>query len=265
MAAPFDHIASTYDSMFTKSAIGQLQRKRVWSYIEGIMPDLKGFEMLELNCGTGEDAVLFGERGFNIVATDISAEMLKVTQKKAEQYSMQHRISSHYLDLESFNETLFDKKFDLVFSNFGGLNCINPESLKKLLENLPSILKPGGRFVGVIMPKFCAWETVFFLLRLQFKKAFRRLTSKEVISDLHGVNMKTWYYHPQQIRNWSKGKFKLISIRPVGVALPPSYLERFFSLKKRWLLHLNNFEKKLSRTSILSGMSDHFVIDLQLK
>lgn len=265
MAVPFDHIAPSYDSLFTKSAIGQLQRKRVWNYVEGIIPELHGFEMLELNCGTGEDAILFGERGFNIVATDISGEMLKVTQKKAEQFSMQHRISSHYLDLESFNETLFDKKFDLVFSNFGGLNCINPESFKKLLENLPSILNPGGRFVGVIMPKFCAWETVFFLLRLQFKKAFRRLTSKEVITDLQGTSMKTWYYQPSQIKNWSKEKFSLISIRPIGVTLPPSYLEKFFSLRKRWLLQLNKFEKNLSNTSLLSGMSDHFVIDLQLK
>lgn len=265
MAVPFDHIASTYDSVFTKSLIGQLQRKRVWSYIESIMPQLSGFEMLELNCGTGEDAVLFGERGFNIVATDISEEMLKVTQKKAEQFSMQHRISSHYLDLESFNETLFDKKFDLVFSNFGGLNCINPESLRRLMQNLAYILKPGGRFVGVIMPKFCAWETIFFLLRLQFKKAFRRLTSKEVVTDLQGITMKTWYYHPSQIREWSKEKFRLISLRPVGIALPPSYLENFFSLKKRWLLRLNTFEKQMGKTSLLSGMSDHFVIDLQLK
>src|SRR5437870_3903806 len=115
MGVPFDHIATTYDSMFTKTAIGQLQRKRVWSYVEKIIPDLTGFEMLELNCGTGEDAVLFGERGFSIVATDISHEMLNVTYKKAEQYSMQNKISSHYLDLESFDETLFDKKFDLVF------------------------------------------------------------------------------------------------------------------------------------------------------
>src|SRR5688500_9177279 len=155
MGMPFDHIASTYDSVFTRSAIGQFQRKRVWKYIENVIPDLKGFEMLELNCGTGEDALLFGERGFNIVATDIGQEMLKITQKKAEQVSLQHRISSHYLDLDSFNETLFDKKFDLVFSNFGGLNGLNPESLRKLLQNLPSILNPGGRFVGVIMPKFC--------------------------------------------------------------------------------------------------------------
>lgn len=178
---------------------------------------------------------------------------------------MQHRISSHYLDLESFNETLFDKKFDLVFSNFGGLNCINPESLRRLMQNLAYILKPGGRFVGVIMPKFCAWETIFFLLRLQFKKAFRRLTSKEVVTDLQGITMKTWYYHPSQIREWSKEKFRLISLRPVGIALPPSYLENFFSLKKRWLLRLNTFEKQMGKTSLLSGMSDHFVIDLQLK
>src|SRR6185503_1515232 len=147
----------------------------------------------------------------------------KVAQKKAEQFSMQHRISSHYLDLDSFNETLFDKKFDLVFSNFGGLNCINPESFKKLLDSLPAILNPGGRFVGVVMPKFCAWETVFFLLRFQFRKAFRRLTSKEVISDIQGVSSKTWYYQPRQIRQWSKEKFRLISLRPVGITLPPSY------------------------------------------
>jgi ubiquinone/menaquinone biosynthesis C-methylase UbiE len=265
MAVPFDHIASTYDSLFTRSAIGQLQRKRVWKYIEQIMPDLKGFEMLELNCGTGEDAVLFGERGFNIVATDISQEMLKVTQKKAEQFSMQNRISSQYLDLDSFNETLFDKKFDLVFSNFGGLNCINPDSLQKLLNTLPAILNPGGRFVGVIMPKFCAWETFYFLSRFRFKKAFRRYTSEEVISDLHGTSLRTWYYQPSQVVKWSREKFSLISIRPVGFALPPSYLERFFSLKKRWLLRLNNIEKKLNQSSVFSGMSDHFVIDLKLK
>jgi ubiquinone/menaquinone biosynthesis C-methylase UbiE len=265
MAVPFDHIASTYDSVFTRSAIGQLQRKRVWRYIEKIIPDLNGFEMLELNCGTGEDAMMFGERGFNIVATDVSQEMLKVTQKKAEQFSLQSKISSHYLDLDSFNETLFDKKFDLVFSNFGGLNCINPESFKKLLDTIPSILNPGGRFIGVIMPKFCAWETLFFLFRLQFRKAFRRLTSKEVSTDLQGIKLKTWYYHPSQIKNWSKSKFRLVSIRPIGVALPPSYLENFFAVKKRWLIRLNKVEKKFGKISLFSGMSDHFVIDLQLR
>lgn len=265
MAVPFDHIASVYDSTFTRSAIGQMQRKRVWGYVEKVMPDLPGFEMLELNCGTGEDAVIFGEKGFNILATDISSEMLKVTNRKAEQYSMQNRISSHYLDLESFDETLFDKKFDLVFSNFGGLNCINPESLKTLLQKLPLIMNPGGRFIGVIMPKFCAWETAFFILRLQFRKAFRRFTSKEVLSNLHGTNIRTWYYHPSQIKKWAKPQFRVVALKPIGVALPPSYLENFFGFHKRILLGLNAVERTFSHFTSLAGISDHFIIDLKLR
>lgn len=264
MGVPFDHISSTYDSLFTESAIGQLQRKAVWSYLEKVMPDLKGFEMLELNCGTGEDAMLFGEHGFNIMATDISSEMLKVTTLKARQFSMQHRISSHYLDLESFDETIFDKKFDLVFSNFGGLNCINPQSFQKLMTKLPSIMNPGGRFIGVIMPKFCAWETAFFLIRFQFRKAFRRLTSKEVMSNFYGENVKTWFYNPSQVKKWAMKKFSLVALKPIGLALPASYLESFFKFRSELLLKLNGIDTKV-KASFFSGMADHFIIDLKLR
>lgn len=264
MGMPFDHIASPYDSLFTKSPIVQLQRKDVWRYVESVLPELKGFEMLELNCGTGEDAVLFGEGGLNLVATDISEEMLKVTEKKAEQFSMQNKISSHYLDLDNCNEALFDKKFDLIFSNFGGINCINPESLQVLMGKLPRLLKPGGRFIGVVMPKFCAWETIFFLLRCQFRKAFRRFSSRQTFTDVHGPNLKMWYYRPSQLRQWSKAHFRLVSLKPIGVVLPPAYLERFFTVKKRWLLRLNKIEKKFNNSSLFSGMADNYLIDLQL-
>lgn len=264
MAAPFDHITPSFDSLFTKSAIGQLQRKHVWRYIEKIVPELNGFEMLEINCGSGEDANLFSEAGFNLVATDIGQEMLKVTDKKVEQFSMQQNISSQYLDLDSLNQTLFNKKFDLIFSNFGGLNCVSPEAMKKLLKKLPSMLNPGGRFVGVIMPKFCAWETIFFLLRLQFKKAFRRMSRGDA-TNLQEGNAKAWYYQPTEIRRWSKHAFRVIDVRPIGVTLPPVYLERFFEMKKRWLMTLNRVERKLVQRSILSGMADHYVIDLQLR
>jgi ubiquinone/menaquinone biosynthesis C-methylase UbiE len=239
MGVPFDHIASTYDSSFTRTPIGQLQRKQVWSYLEKITTELKGLDILELNCGTGEDAVLFSEKGFNIVATDVSEEMLKVTQEKVQQYSMQHKISSQYLDLDSFDDSLFEKKFDLIFSNFGGLNCINPESLKKLLEKIPAILSPGGRLVAVIMPKFCLWESLYFFWKLQFNNIFRRWTKEGVEAGLLGANIKTWYYHPAQIRKWTSKRFEVVATKPVGLALPPSYLQKFFSTHRRFLWRLN--------------------------
>ena len=265
MSAPFDHIAPSYDSVFSRSAIGQLQRKQVWNYLEKIMPQLQGLDILELNCGTGEDAMLFGERGFNIIATDISGEMLKVTQQKIEQYSMQHRVSSRYLDLDNFNESVFDKKFDLIFSNFGGLNCISPEALKKLLNKLPSILSPGGRFIAVIMPRFCTWETLYFLAKFQFKKAVRRWTKKEVNTRLEGVSLNIWYYNTSDIEQWTQGQYAMMGMKPVGIALPPSYLEGFFVRRKRSLLFMNRIEEKLNHLKSLCNLSDHYLIDLKLR
>ncbi len=99
MTEAFDHIATTYDDIFTTSATGQLQRDLVRDYLEGILPRLNGTTMLELNCGTGEDAVWFGTRGFDVTATDISREMLNVTQRKAQQYSLEQRITTQRLDL----------------------------------------------------------------------------------------------------------------------------------------------------------------------
>ncbi len=264
MGVPFDHIASSYDSSFTRTPIGQLQRKQVWNYLEKITAELKGLDILELNCGTGEDAVLFSEKGFNIVATDVSEEMLKVTQEKVQQYSMQNKISSQYLDLDSFDDSLFEKKFDLVFSNFGGLNCINPESLRKLLDKLPAILSPEGRFVAVIMPKFCLWESIYFLLKFQFRNAFRRWTKGSVEAGLQGAKVKTWYFRPAQVKAWAT-KFSQVSIRPIGIALPPSYLQQYFSKHKRFLGILNGLEKKLNTWSLLAGIADHYLIDLKVK
>ena len=265
MGVPFDHIATNYDAVFTNSAISQLQRNHVWKYIEKITPQLKGFDMLELNCGTGEDAVLFSDRGFNIVATDISEEMLKVTQQKVQQFSMQHRISSQYLDLESFDETSFNKKFDLIFSNFGGLNCISPESLQILLTKIPLALNEGGRFIAIVMPRFCLWESLYFTGKLSFRKAFRRLSRKGVLADLNGAQITTWYYSARQIKRWSEANLMPVANKPIGFALPPSYLETFFMKRNGWLNRLNAAENKLNRLPFLSGWSDHYLIDLQLK
>ena len=261
---PFDHIAS-FDSLFTKSVIGQLQRKQVWRYLQRVTPQFKGLEILELNCGANEDAMIFSERGVNLVATDISEEMLKVTTVRANQYSMQNRISSQFLDPESFDETVFDKKFDLVFANFGGLNCLHPEAVKRLSHNLPSILAAGGRFIAVVTPKFCLWESLYFMTRFRFRQAFRRNTSRESVIQLGGVSFKSWYYNPAQIARWSESRFKVVRKIPIGLLTPPVALESKFQKHKTLVFRLSRWGKRVDSSSLLSGLADNFLIDLQLR
>ena len=264
MAVPFDHI-TTNDTVFTPGAIGQFQRKQVWDYLSEVTTSLNSLDILELNCGSGDDALLFGDKDFNIIATDISTEMLKVSDTKSPQYSLQHTISTKYLDLDSFNENLFQKKFDLIFSNFGGISSISPDTLRRFMQRVPSVLAPGGRFIAVVMPRFCLWESLYFLSRCQFRKIFRRWTKAETEGFAPHGSLKTWFYRPSEIISWSKERFKVVRIKPVGFALPPLCFENVFTFRKGLLLRLNSIEQRLNRMPLFTRVADHFLIDLQLR
>ena len=77
VATPFDIMAETYDEDFTLSSIGQLQRACVWDAIGSLVNNkLVPLKILEINCGTGEDAIHFAKLGHQVMATDLSATMI---------------------------------------------------------------------------------------------------------------------------------------------------------------------------------------------
>jgi SAM-dependent methyltransferase len=260
MIHAFDHIAADYDREFTLSETGMLQRKRVLDYIEKAILKNGHCSILELNCGTGEDAIYFYNAGNEVFATDSSAGMIRIAKAKT---GPDESKGIGFMQL-SFAELPLDwmkGKFDLVFSNFGGMNCIDQIELKLLIKAVKQTLKPGGRFVGVIMPRYCLWEILYFSLKGRFKKVFRRKKSGPVEVMLGAVPVKTWYYSPKQIKRLAVD-MEMVAIRPIGLALPPSGLESFFRTRKRTLKFLWQLEKKIGSTPFLAGVSDHFLFDM---
>ena len=75
----FDHAASTYDETFTNSCVGEAQREQVWKYVDKHLNKFNN--VLEVNCGTGEDAHRWKFRGKDVVGTDISPEMIRIARK----------------------------------------------------------------------------------------------------------------------------------------------------------------------------------------
>jgi ubiquinone/menaquinone biosynthesis C-methylase UbiE len=59
--AAFDRIAARYDEFWTCSPVGRLQREAVWRRLDKLFND--GDALLDLGCGTGEDAVHFMRNG----------------------------------------------------------------------------------------------------------------------------------------------------------------------------------------------------------
>ena len=255
----FDHLAIEYDKAFTQTLTGKAQRDLVWSYLAHHAALKKGTTCLEVNCGTGEDAVFLSNKGIQITATDRSKEMCAITLSKGIKQVLP-------LPFDELKQGLSDQKFDVIFSNFGGFNCINEQSLTHLLHDFSDLLTPNGRIIAVIMPKWCIWESFYFSLKLNKKAIFRRLKKSGVNFKIDASNLTIHYYNPSDIQQMASPLFKLISSKPIGVAIPPSYLEPFMK-KIKWLLPL------LRKTDLLlfkyplwpSRIADHYLIELQKK
>ncbi|MEM9024816.1 MAG: class I SAM-dependent methyltransferase, partial [Bacteroidota bacterium] len=263
MEVKFDHIAEKYDREFTYSQIGLRQRRSVWNYLDRLLPDDRALDILELNCGTGEDAVYFAKQGHSVIATDVSEMMVKATQQKAKRKGVSNRIQTMRLAMEDISEFHFDRKFDIIFSDFGGLNCVEPVEFQRMSQVFARLLRPGGHFVGVVMPHVCLWESWYFMVRFRFKRMFRRATNKEVAVNIEGKMVETWYYSPSRIKNYFGKDFDYKAKRPIGFFIPPSYLERFFIKRLKWLTLLEKLERVVSWMPWLAALSDHFLIDLQ--
>lgn len=258
--SPFDILAETYDTDFTRSEIGKLQRKRVWKLLSKVLKLYdRPLKILEINCGTGEDALQLTLMGHTVIATDASEVMIEKAQQKLSAF----RVNGKYIHFMqcSFGEleqNFKNETFDLVFSNFGGLNCINENKIKQLSGALSSIVHSNGYLFLNIMSNCCLWEMLFYAAKGKFKTAFRR-QRKSVLFNVNDASMPIYYYSPWDIKKLFQSTFKPVQTYPVGLFIPPSYLEKQFVHKRHWLKRLNKWEEKLG-SSLFSSFADHFCI-----
>lgn len=261
---PFNSIAEAYDVDFTHSQTGILQRARVHFYLKKELVGISKPSVLELNCGTGEDAVWLAKQGCSVLATDISETMISVAKAKVSKAKLGANVTCKTLGIEDLKELDATQQYDVIFSDFGGLNCVAPEDFEKISQSLQRLLKPNGRFIGVIMSRFCWWETLYFTLKGQFKKAWRRRGKEAIAAPLTtNTSVDTWYYSPQEFRRFLQKEFDYQAVHPIGFMLPPSYLDNWFKNKPFLMRLLNRLEKLAPK--FCSKWSDHYMIILRSK
>lgn len=265
----FDSAAHSYDIDFTESEVGKLQRSLVYDFLTQKVLNGAQLRVLELNCGTGADAIWMAEKGADVLATDLSGEMVAIGKRKWQTRKAEMALKTggqasgilqfSQMDLRSALE--LDEQFDLIFSNFGGLNCISPDEMKNFFQQIPKLLRNKGQFVGVVMPRSCIWESLYYMAKFRFKEAFRRSRTGPIAAPLgNNTFQDTWYYNPRQIRNLVPSSNSKTEIRPIGFFLPPSYLDPFFQKRPKWLQRLNKWEQSIRHKASLASRADHFLI-----
>jgi ubiquinone/menaquinone biosynthesis C-methylase UbiE len=149
----FDALAADYDTQFTHSRIGTLMRQAVWRRLDCRFRP--GQRVLELNCGTGEDAVHLGQHGVRVLATDLSREMVQMTRQKVARAGLTATVQVQQLALEHLH-ALDTPPFDGALSNFGGLNCV--ADLAGVGRALAARLHPGAVVLLCVMGPIVPWE-----------------------------------------------------------------------------------------------------------
>jgi SAM-dependent methyltransferase len=76
--SPFDSEALIYDQNFTYSKIGKAQREIVWTHLSNLIKYAKIKSVLEVNCGTGEDALFLNKKEISVLPTDVSEKMVEL-------------------------------------------------------------------------------------------------------------------------------------------------------------------------------------------
>jgi SAM-dependent methyltransferase len=290
--SPFDAAAPTYDTTFTATRLGRWLRGLVYERLSTLFA--AGDHVLELGCGTGEDAVWLARRGVLVTATDASPGMLAVARAKAEAAGVAERIRFAQLDLratelqnhaamglpgrgqlsESRAQSAENKErgskgpqagdfsaqpsaFDGAFSNFGALNCL-PDR-RPVADLLAGLVRPGGRVALVVMGPLCPWEIGWHVARGRPGAALRRLRAGAPAHVGQGATVRVWYPTPRRLRAELEQYFEHIETIGVGTLLPPSYMSGVVERWPRPFEALALLERRLAQRGPWAWLNDHYM------
>jgi len=260
-AFAFNQQSAIFDEQYAANGIVHYKRKRVRNHLlQYLQP---GSKILELNAGTGDDAIFLAQHGHYVHATDIAIGMQQQLTTKVVRQQLTEHISNELCSFTALQNLQNKGPFDCIFSNFAGLNCTG--ELRTVLDSFDMLLKPGGVVVLVILPNFCLWETAL-MIKGKFKTATRRFfSSNGRKAAIDGAAFTCWYYPPGFIVKQLKNKFSLLKIEGLCSMVPPSYIENFAEKYPKSFSWLSKMEERFADRWPWKYTGDYYIISMQKK
>ena len=257
IADAFSRTAEHYDEFGTDHPHLARMRAKVHAHVERVVPP--GSRILELNAGTGVDAVELARRGYRVHATDIAPGMLERLRAKVAAEGLGDRITVQecsFLELDRVE----GGPFDAVFSDLGGLNCT--PHLGPVIRGLDTVLRPGGTVVWVLMPRICLWELATAFSG-QFGLAFRRLRRTGARAHLEGRHFEVAYFSPNEVVAAFGDGYERLAVEGLSVITPTAESKNLARRHRRIYRTLAWFDDRVSLHAPASGWGDFFIVSMR--
>jgi SAM-dependent methyltransferase len=233
-----------------------------------------GDHVLEMGCGTGEDALWLAEHGIRVIATDVSEAMLAVTRAKC---AGQALVEAQRLDLAALRADEDDEElnrqdakdakiiremWDGAFSSFGAMNCL--DDWRGVAGWLGKRIKPGGIAGMGVMSPWCVWEPVWHGLHGDWGTATRRWRQKTLFQgSAGGQTIAVTYPTIGRLSGDFAPYFELIHVQPLGLFLPPSDVFGVIEKRPRLMRMLMALETRFGRARRLAALADHYWVEFR--
>jgi ubiquinone/menaquinone biosynthesis C-methylase UbiE len=257
IADAFSETAPKYDAFAEDHPHLSRMRAKVYAHLERFVEP--GAKVLELNAGTGTDAVALAQRGYRVHATDIAPGMLDRLADKVARLGLEDRVSVQacsFLDLAEVS----GGPYDAVFSDLGGLNCT--ADLRPVVIGLDQVLRPGGIAVWVVMPPICLWELAYALTG-RFRFAFRRLSRHGSRAHLEGRQFDVYYYSPGRVVAAFGAGYELLAIEGLSVITPTAESKNLAKRHRTLYRGLAWLDDRIAPHAPASGWGDFFIVTMR--
>jgi SAM-dependent methyltransferase len=261
--ADFGNSAPNYDrEAEANPAMAYMRRASLQTLKATFSP---GQRVLELGCGTGEEAIALGKAGVEVLATDVSAQMLAVAQGKVAAAELEQIVQTRRLaagEVGALLDEVGAGALDGAYSSFGALN--GEPDLGAVGRALAALVRPGGRLAASVMNRFYPFEVLWFLGHGRPREAVRRLGGSAMahVSPALTVKVRTWYWSPRDfVRAFPA--FRRVSCRALPLLLPPPYAAHLWARLPAWMWRLARWDERLAGWWPFCGLGDHFLMVLE--
>jgi SAM-dependent methyltransferase len=255
----FDAVAAVYDRANARNpTLCAMRRRSLAAFTEHVPA---GSRVLDLGCGPGTDEEALVAAGYTVTAIDCSPAMVEEARRRVTRSSLEDRVEVRQLGIQELDR-LAPAMFDAALSNFGPLNCV--PNLAETARIIGKRLRPGGVLVASVIGRVCPWELALYASRREWARLRVRFRPTFVAVPLAGRTVWTRYYAPRAFeRAFAAAGFARVSLRGLGLFVPPPYMEAFSARHSGLVATLQAVEDRLGGLFPFRYWGDHFLIVLK--
>ena len=267
LEARFDQAAKLYDTQYgppcgsrTGNPLMCWLRDEHLAVVRGLVD--ANTALLDIGCGTGEEAIALAQEGYNILGIDISPAMVWQAQAKAAANGLRREAMFKVLPAGRLGTLDERGPFQGAYASLGTLNT-EPD-LPGFVHGLHDLLAPGAPFVATVMGRHCLSEILRNLRRFRPGETLKRSSNwAESRAGTGGVTAPVKFYTPDEFAAVFEPDFIVEQVWAFPLWLPPVHLYEVYRARQAHFNRLEGLERRMRSWPGLRSWGDHFLMVLR--